>query len=203
MPVGLHPANEVRRVKRPKASDGGREMRVRIPPLERSLRTASRHLSSPRPVFRDGECCPGLHPGKMSLRGRLERSSSPSPNTRLANAGGTTSVQEVRILPGAIRMSRHLSSPAPNIRRMPVGLRGRALAVGQEVGGSNPLPGNRIAQSNRLTTARRRNRRSKAWRMPTGLQGLEGRRFESGRASARSSAGRASGTSRHTLVATL
>ena len=39
MPVGLHPANEVRRVKHP----GNREMRVRTPPWERSLRTVSRH----------------------------------------------------------------------------------------------------------------------------------------------------------------
>ena len=44
MPVGLHPANEVRRVNRL----GNQEMRVRIPPMGRSLRTASRHLSSPR-----------------------------------------------------------------------------------------------------------------------------------------------------------
>jgi hypothetical protein len=44
MRVGLHPANEVRRVKRL----GNQEMRVRVPPMGRSLRTASRHLSSPR-----------------------------------------------------------------------------------------------------------------------------------------------------------
>ena len=52
MPAGLHPPQaglisrpKVRRVKRP----SNREMRVRIPPLERSLRTASRHRSSPQP----------------------------------------------------------------------------------------------------------------------------------------------------------
>jgi len=39
MPVGLHPTKKVRRIKRL----GNREMRVRTPPWERSLRTVSRH----------------------------------------------------------------------------------------------------------------------------------------------------------------
>ncbi len=40
MLVGLHLHRQVRRVKRPESREAGREMRVRIPPLERSLRTA-------------------------------------------------------------------------------------------------------------------------------------------------------------------
>ena len=61
MPVGLHPANQVRRVKRQEPSDGGWEMRVRAPPLERSLRTASRHFSSPRPHYSSRRMPVGLH----------------------------------------------------------------------------------------------------------------------------------------------
>jgi len=40
MLVGLLPDRQVRRVKRPESRKVGWEMRVRVPPLERSLRTA-------------------------------------------------------------------------------------------------------------------------------------------------------------------
>ena len=51
------------------------------------------------------------------------------------------------------------SSPEPITRwRMLVGLQDRAPAFGQEVGGSTPPPGNRIAQAKCLARTRRRHR---------------------------------------------
>src|SRR3569623_3524534 len=54
MPVGLHPPRKVRREKRP----GNREMRVRIPSLERSLRTpeVSPILVATAEPYHHGEC---------------------------------------------------------------------------------------------------------------------------------------------------
>lgn len=74
MPVGLHPAKKVRRVKRP----GNREMRVRTPPWECSLRTASRHSWSPRLFDRQSRRMPeGLH-RLVSARSRVRAPPGPS-----------------------------------------------------------------------------------------------------------------------------
>lgn len=56
MLVGLHFHRQVRRVKRLESRKAGREMRVRIPPPERSLRTAVSPLFVATAQHHHGEC---------------------------------------------------------------------------------------------------------------------------------------------------
>lgn len=88
---------------------------------------------------------------------------SPRTNSKLANAGGTTSVRPkgraVRIRPEAIRdvPSNLVASTRTAMSANAGGTTWeRALADRQEVGGSNPPPGNRIAQKQCLAMPRRR-----------------------------------------------
>jgi len=86
MPVGLHPGNEVRRVKRL----GNQEMRVRIPPMGRSLRTASRHLSSPRLQGRKIAANAGrtTSPCKRQVAGSSPAGSNMGTRSSVGRAGG-------------------------------------------------------------------------------------------------------------------
>lgn len=140
MSAGLHPPQaglisrlKVRRVKRP----SNREMRVRIPPLERSLRTASRHQLSPQPDVRFLRRMPeGLH-RIVSARSRVRVPPGPSwgpvaqwveqevfPNSRRRNLQAGECRWEYIGGGFGLRFesanSHHPSSPAP-IRRANAG----------------------------------------------------------------------------------
>ena len=101
MPVGLHPATEVRRVKRL----GNREMRVRTPPWERSLRTVSRH-----------SCRHGLRQKSGRMPERLHRLVSARSRVRVPpgpSCGPVAQLVEQDVFPNPRRRNSNISAGMP------------------------------------------------------------------------------------------
>jgi hypothetical protein len=145
---GTTSRTKVRRVKRL----GNQEMRVRVPPRECSLRTASHHTRRHGPTFSSRRMPIGLHafhaPGagsnpagpSLSARSLAVRAGMSDQNLvavnqfKLANAGGTTLVKAAR--PKRFKSAKGLTYPRRQHRthrRMPAGLH-----VNLTVAGSNP-----------------------------------------------------------------
>src|SRR5690606_22458710 len=123
--------------------EGFWEMRVRIPPLERSLRTAVSPTLAAARLSNAGGCRAGLHPVTMALWAGLVLFLAAGAHFMLANAGGTTSVRpkgpRFDSAPEKSGCLATNSLPAPrNSRRMPAGLQDRASASPRKDGGSNP-----------------------------------------------------------------
>jgi hypothetical protein len=95
----------VRRVKRPESRKAGWEMRVRIPPPERSLRTASRRSSSPRPITTTRRMPAGLH----GCRGFDSRSAQAGSSVGRAQMSSTSGRHE-RLNPANAAQGLHLAT---------------------------------------------------------------------------------------------
>jgi len=97
-----------------------------------------------------------LWPKGLAVRIRVSRHSRRQHQNNPANAAWDYILPRWPSPRGRLTYS---SSPEPITRwRMLVGLQDRAPAFGQEVGGSTPPPGNRIAQAKCLARTRRRHR---------------------------------------------
>ena len=117
-------------------------------------------------IFQAGECwrdyngsmevriLPRRNPGRTSRHSRRQHQNNP------ANAAWDYILPRWPSPRGRLTYS---SSPEPtSCWRMPVGLQDRAPAFHQEVGGSTPPPGNRIAQAKCLARTRRQYRNTPA-----------------------------------------
>ena len=155
MPMGLLSTDQARRVKRP-APSKAREMRVRIPPWERSLRAAASSFWSPRSrPFQSRRMPAGLHgvagsiPALRKQVAQLDRA-----QTVLHQF---VAVTNTNIMANA-DLDYMLFTPQTRVR-VPPHLRMRSLAARTGSVRSNP----------------RRHDRLSRWRMPMGVHG-EGRK---------------------------